>query len=334
MTSQLCDGRRSVATKPTPQRRPKVSVCIPAYQAERHLRATIDSVLAQTYRDLEILIVDNNSSDGTRAIVEAVNDDRVRVLRNAITLPIFESFNLAVHQSRGDYVKLLCADDTLEPDCIEAQAEVLQDRRDVALVAVRTDYIDDYGRVLRRARGLTGIAGCHSRSSVVRTIVRNGGNPIGPPVVGMFRRADFDRCGGFRGDLLFPMELELWTRLLRHGDFYGLARTLASFRISSDSMTALTSARSQLAEQIELTKRLIDDDPDGVGIHDRVVGRANCYVMQLRRTAPYLVSRLRGAPRSRHWINHTRSDLTNEPINSNLGEAVHRSEGNVRKGRQ
>jgi glycosyltransferase involved in cell wall biosynthesis len=302
MTSQLPPKSVASATQPTSdrRRRPKVSICIPAYQAERHLQETIDSVLAQTYRDIEVVIVNNNSSDGTRAIVEAVEDSRVRVLRNATTLPIFENFNLAIRESRGQYVKLLCADDTLEPDCIAAQTKVLEDRPDVALVAVRTDYIDDDGRLLRRARGLTGIAGSHSREFVVKEIVRNGGNPVGPPVVGMFRRGDFDRCGRFRGDLLFPMELDLWTRLLRHGEFFGLARTLASFRISGDSMTALTSVRSQLAEQIELTRRLIDESPGRIGVLDRVVGRANCYIMQLRRTAPYLLSRQRASRRCRH----------------------------------
>jgi glycosyltransferase involved in cell wall biosynthesis len=67
-------------------RRPKVSLCIPAFQAERHLQATIDSVLAQDYSDMEIVIVGNNSSDGTRAILEMVKDDRVLIIRNTTTL--------------------------------------------------------------------------------------------------------------------------------------------------------------------------------------------------------------------------------------------------------
>ena len=115
-------------------RRPKVSVCIPAFQAERHLQATIDSVLAQDYADLEIVIVDNNSSDGTREILEMVKDDRVLIIRNATTLPMVDNFNLAVQQSQGQFVKLICADDALQPDCIAAQSKVLEDNPDVALV--------------------------------------------------------------------------------------------------------------------------------------------------------------------------------------------------------
>ena len=146
-------------------RRPEVSVCIPAFQAERHLQATIDSVLAQDYADVEIVIVDNNSTDGTRDILEMVNDDRVRIIRNATTVPIVDNFNLAVQQSRGQFVKLICADDTIQPECIAAQIKVLKDNPDVALVAVRTDFIDDEGKLLRRSRGLAGIVGRQHRAA-------------------------------------------------------------------------------------------------------------------------------------------------------------------------
>jgi glycosyltransferase involved in cell wall biosynthesis len=278
---------------------PQVSLCIPAFQAERHLQATIDSVLSQNYADLEIVIVDNNSSDGTRDIVGALKDDRVRVIRNPTTLPIADNFNLAVQQSRGRFVKLVCADDTLEPDCIAAQAEVLDGRPEVTLVSTRTDFIDDEGKLLRPSRGLGGIVGQHSGERVVRQIVRSGTNPIGPPVAAMFRRVDFDRCGGFRGDLLFPMEMDLWVRLVRRGDFFGIPRTLASFRIGGGSMTALMSARSQLAQQIEFARRLVDDPGWEISVADRVLGRINCYDMQMRRSGLVLMSAIRASRRRR-----------------------------------
>jgi glycosyltransferase involved in cell wall biosynthesis len=280
-------------------RRPNVSLCIPAFQAERHLQATIDSVLAQNYADLEVVIVDNNSSDGTRDILERLNDDRVRVIRNAKTLPIADNFNLAVQQSRGKFVKLICADDTLEPDCIAAQVEVLEASTEVALVAVLTDFIDDEGELLRQAKGLGGIVGRHSGERVVRQIVRSGTNPIGAQVATMFRRVDFDRCGGFRGDLLFPMDMDLWVRLLHHGEFFGLPRTLASYRIASESITALMPARSQLAQQIEFARRLVDDPRWEISVGDRTLGRVNCYDMQMRRTLLFLISSLRAWRRRR-----------------------------------
>jgi glycosyltransferase involved in cell wall biosynthesis len=217
-------------------RRPTVSLCISAFQAERHLQATIDSCLAQQDQ-VELVIVDNNSSDGTRDILEAARDDRVRIIRSATTAPIADNFNLAVQQSSGQFAKLICAGDTLHPDCIAKQAKVLEDNPDVALVAVRTDRIDDEGKLLTHAHGLAGLDGRHSAEHVIRRIARSSADPIGPPVSGLFRRVDFDRCGGCRGDLLFPMDMGLWVRLLGQGDFIGVPVTLASSRIASGSPT-------------------------------------------------------------------------------------------------
>jgi glycosyltransferase involved in cell wall biosynthesis len=258
--------------------------------------------LAQSYADLEVVIVDNYSSDGTSEILQKLNDDRVRIFRNATTVPVSDNWNLAVQRSEGEFVKLLCADDTLEPECVAAQIKVLQDNPDVTLVAVRTNFLDGEGKVLRRAQGLAGIAGQRSGEHVVRQIVRSGCNPIGAPGVGMFRRVDFDQCAGFKRDFAFETDVDFWVRLLRHGDFFGLTRTLASFRIHSESITALTSVRSQLAEQIEFARRLADDPHWKISIYDRIVGRINCYIMQMRRTAIFFVTTLRASWRRRHAI--------------------------------
>lgn len=216
-------------------RRPTVSLCISTFKAERDLQATIDSCLAQHYSELELVIIDDNGSDGTRDILEAVNDDRVRIIRSATTVPITDNFNLAVQQSNGQFVKLVCAGDTLHPDCIAKQAKALERNPDVALVAVRTDRIDYEGKLLTHACGLVGLVGRHSSKHTIRRIARSGADPIGPPTSGLFRRIDFDRCGGCRGDLLFPMDMGLWIRLLGHGDFIGVPDTLASSRIRSGS---------------------------------------------------------------------------------------------------
>lgn len=277
---------------------PLVSLCIPAYQAQRHLQATIDSVLAQTYPNLEIVIVDNSSTDATPEIVAAVDDPRVRVLRNAATVPMVDNFNLAIRASRGEFVKLVCADDVLDPECVAAQAAVLQAEPDVALVGVRTDFIDDEGRQLRRSRGLRGVLGRRPGETVVRRIVRSGSNPVGAPVAAMFRRTDFDRCGGFRDDLLYVMDMDLWVRLLQHGEFFGVPRTLASFRIASGSATALTSARSQFAQQTTFADMLVDDGRWNVSVLDRALGHVNSYDMQLRRTLLTQLSTFRAARRS------------------------------------
>jgi len=217
--------------------RPKVSLCICACQTDRHLQATIESCFAQHYAALELVIIDNESSDRTRHNLEMVKDDRVRVIQSETTGPIADKFNTAVQQSNGEFVKLICAGDELRPECIAKQAKLLEDNLDVALVGVRTDHIDDEGNLLSRGCGTAGLIGRHSGRRAIRRIARSSVDPIGPAVTGLFRRADFDQCGGCRGDLLFPMDMGLWIRLLGQGDFLGVPDTLASSRKGSGLMT-------------------------------------------------------------------------------------------------
>ncbi len=274
-----------------------VSVCIPAYQAERHLRATLDSVLAQTHPNLDVVVVDNHSTDGTAAILDQLRDPRLRVVRNAATVPMVDNFNIAIRASRGDYVKLVCADDLLMPDCVRVQAAALDAMPEVTLVSARTDFVDDDGQMMRPARGLRKIVGRQPADHVVRRIVRSGTNPVGPPVAAMFRRSDFDRCGGFLPVTSFLSELDLWVRLLARGEFYGVAETLAAFRISSESTTALTSARSQLAQILGFAAEVAADPRWNITAGDRLCGRLCSLDMQIRRTGLYALSTLRSRRR-------------------------------------
>ncbi|MBJ7382900.1 MAG: glycosyltransferase family 2 protein [Mycolicibacterium sp.] len=265
-------------------RQPAVSLCIPAYQAERHLRETLSAAFAQTFQNMEIVVLDNNTTDGTRRILEEMRDPRLRVERNDTTLSMPDNWNRVVDLCRAPLIKLLCADDLITVTCVADQARVLMNHPDVALVACRTDLLDDGGHLLRRSTGLRRLIGRHDGRTVVRHVVRSGGNPIGPSAAVTFRRADFCAVGGFKGDLLYPMELELWTRLLRRGDFVGLPTPSAAFRVSADGATTLTSAKSQFDQQVELSKRISDDATWQVRCSDRLIGWVGRATMQARRS--------------------------------------------------
>jgi succinoglycan biosynthesis protein ExoO len=92
-------------------RQPTVSVIIPAYNVEAYLAAALDSVLAQTYQDTEILVVDDCSTDRTVEVAERYPDERVRVLRNARNQGPSQSRNVAIDQARGEWIAILDADD-------------------------------------------------------------------------------------------------------------------------------------------------------------------------------------------------------------------------------
>ena len=113
---------------------------------------------------------------------------------------------------------------TPQPDCVAHRRRVIDAKPGVVLVSARTDFIDDAGEMLRPDQGTARHRGAAAGQWAVKRVVRSGTNPIGLPVAAMFRRADFDRCGGFRRRLAFPIELDLWVRLIRPASSSGSPR--------------------------------------------------------------------------------------------------------------
>lgn len=269
---------------------PAVSVCVPAYQAERYLADTVRSVLSQTFGDFELVVLDNASTDRTREILAGFTDPRLRVVRNERVLPLADNWNRAVAETSAPLVKLVCADDLLHPRCLAAQYGVLASDPGLALVCSRRDLINEEARLISRNRGLRGLLGRLPSTDVIRKIVRHGGNPLGEPGGALFRREHFDAVRGFDARWQFPMDLALWIRLLEFGDFYGMRESLAAFRIGRGSVSA-GAQRAEYAEQRFLSERLAAAPEWDVRRRDRLVGAAKAPGARLRRQALFLLAK-------------------------------------------
>ncbi len=269
---------------------PRVSVCIPAYEAEPYIADTLRCILADPSPRVEVVVLDNASTDGTAALVEACGDSRVRLLHNESTLSLPDNWNRVVQLSRAPLVKIVCADDLVHPDAVARQVALLEADDRLAVVASRRHLLDDGGQVLAANTGLRGLVGRFSGRQVVARVVRNGGNPIGESAAVMFRRRDFDAVGGFDGSLVFPMDLDLWVKLLAHGDFLGMPETLAAFRASAHSASSRR-LRSQYDEQLTLTRRLARDPFWHVGRANRFLSHLGAPMAKLRRELLFTASR-------------------------------------------
>ena len=105
----------------TQTQHPQVSILIPVYNREKYLEDCIQSALDQTFTDIEVVVVDNASTDGTWAICQrfAARDERVRIFRNAENVGPVRNWLRCVSEARGAFSKILFSDDKLAPDCIE-----------------------------------------------------------------------------------------------------------------------------------------------------------------------------------------------------------------------
>jgi glycosyltransferase involved in cell wall biosynthesis len=249
-----------------------LSVCIPALNAAHILPATLRSVLDQDL-EFEVIVLDNASNDDTGSVARSFGDERIRVFRNDAVLPIGENWNKAVSLSSGRLVKIVCADDLLMPGSLVAQVELLSDPA-IALVSARFDVIDEDGALVEAGLGLPGLLGRHSARTVMSTIVRRGPADFGPTAAAMFRREHYDRIGGFRPDLVFPMDVDLFGRVTSFGEFYGMSERVAAWRDSRFNLCSNTSTYSKLSDMFFFHHRFGRDYPEFVHRGDVLAGDA------------------------------------------------------------
>ncbi|WP_405163591.1 glycosyltransferase family 2 protein [Nocardia sp. NBC_01499] len=267
----------------------RLSVCVPAYNSGRTLATTLRSVLDQDV-DFELVVLDNASTDETGDIAHAVDDPRIRVLRNDTVLPIGANWNKVIEASTGDLVKVVCADDVLRPDALAAQLAVMVGDPSIAISSSRFEVIDEDGLLLESGLGLAGLLGRQSARALARVIVRRGPADFGPTAAAMFYRKHFDLVGGLRGDLVFPMDVDLFARVSSFGVFFGMTEILAAWRNSSFNLCSRTSTVSKLTDMYRFHHRIKGDYPHLVSRGDVLAGdtrlaRAALYRLRVRTVA-------------------------------------------------
>jgi glycosyltransferase involved in cell wall biosynthesis len=127
----------------------RVGLGLPVFNGERFLAATLESVLAQTFTDFELVICDNASTDSTEAICRmyAARDSRIRYLRNKRNIGLSANFTRGFNESTGEFFKWVTYDDLLHPDFLRRCVEVLESHPTVVLVHSKTYRIDDQGQI-------------------------------------------------------------------------------------------------------------------------------------------------------------------------------------------
>lgn len=129
-----------------------ISVIIPMYNAEEYIEYAIHSVIVQTYSNLEIIILDNCSTDKSFDIVSRIQDNRIRLIKNEQNIGLNGSVNKGIDLAKGAYIKFLCADDALEPNCIE-EAYSQAKSKNVDLIYLNCRYIDSAGNRIQGKAG-------------------------------------------------------------------------------------------------------------------------------------------------------------------------------------
>ncbi|MGH9628406.1 MAG: glycosyltransferase [Bryobacteraceae bacterium] len=209
---------------------PLISVVIPVYNGSATIRETVESVLSQTHRNLELIVIDDGSTDDTSDVLASIADPRVHVfsLENA---GIATSRNRGLARCRGQFVSFIDADDLWTPDKLQAQLEALQQAPGAGAAYSWTDYVDENGAFLHQGSHVS-LSGDIYAAMLVQNFLENGSNAL-------IRRAVFDSVGDF--DESVPKGAEDWEffiRVARHYTFVPVRKAQVLYRVATNSVSA------------------------------------------------------------------------------------------------
>lgn len=143
---------RLTTSKLFPPEVPKVTVVIPVYNREKYVAAAIESILAQTFPDFELLVIDDGSTDRSREIIQSYRDPRLHLVCNETNLGIPKTRNRGLQLAQGEYLAFLDSDDWAYPERLAKQVAFLDSHPDYAAVGAWVAWMDEEGRSLRRIR--------------------------------------------------------------------------------------------------------------------------------------------------------------------------------------
>jgi len=206
----------------------RVSVNICCYNGEKYIADAIKSVLAQTFADFEIIVINDGSKDNTEKEILALKDGRIKYFFQE-NRGLAATRNRAIELSGGEFIAILDQDDLWEPDKLEAQVRLMDADRNVGVVYSDAYVIDSSGYV----RG-TGRKHRYRRGQIAMSLLK--GNYIFCPTV-MFRRSVLDKAGRFRTDLKIGEEYEMYLRLSRICVFDFVDKPVARYRVHESNVS-------------------------------------------------------------------------------------------------
>lgn len=199
-----------------------VSVIMPLYNAERHVREAVESILQQTHSALELLIVDDCSTDGGPQIAAAFQDSRIRFLKTDWNCGAAGARNFALEQAKGQFLAFLDADDAAEPERIERQLAFLHAHPSAGVVATATRTMDERG-------ALGGVWSAAEQNADDVRMELFFSNPIVQSSV-MLRAPCLEKIR-FREEFIPAEDYDLWCRLSSSTEIYIHAAQLTRYRI-------------------------------------------------------------------------------------------------------
>jgi len=204
-----------------PSEQPACTVAIPVFNRKDMVLRAVASALAQDVSGLDVLVVDNCSTDGTWEALQQLTDPRIRLVRNSENVGLFGNFNRCLDLAAGTYLRFLCSDDLLAPDCLPREIEAMAASPSAVLLSSRARRVRPDGELLGMHAhhfppgsypGATAIA------AVLQFNAEYGFNPLNYPSGVLLRTDAVRRAGHFDTTMRMTADVDLFFRVLSAGD--------------------------------------------------------------------------------------------------------------------
>lgn len=221
----------------------KISVVIPVYNGEKTIKETIDSVLYQSFKDFELIVINDGSTDKTLDIVSDIKDERLQVFSYP-NAGLAASRNRGISLAKGEYISFIDADDLWTADKLEAQFKALQENPQASVAYSWTNCIDESSQFLRAGTYIT-FNGDVYANLLLTNFIDNGSNVL-------IRTKVFQEVNNFDESLTSGEDWDMWLRLAKRYHFVAVSKPQILYRITASSMSAnLTRMEAQSMRVIE-----------------------------------------------------------------------------------
>lgn len=213
---------------------PLISVCIPNYNYEKFIGETIESVLAQTYENFELIIVDNGSTDSSAEIIKSYNDPRIKFYQNETNIPVYQNINNAQKLAQGELVAVLHSDDLYEPNFLEEIVKAYEEypSQKVFVTGVYLYHHEENKVIIQRPFSTGGLK---VKLEVLLRLCKE--NNIGNGVNVVYHRDCLEKSGMFSDEFKYSADYDLWFRLAELYNFVYIPKILTYYRIHDSNLS-------------------------------------------------------------------------------------------------
>jgi len=232
----------------------KLSVVLPVYNAEKFVAKAVQSVLDQTYKDFELIIINDGSRDSSLEIIQSFKDPRIRLIDQE-NQGLAKTLNIGLKLAKGDYIARMDADDICLKHRFQEQITYLKKHPDIGLLGTAVEIIDENDKHLSYHAPYIG----HSK---LVQFMNEKGNPFKHPTV-MFKKDLAVECGGFNEQIgKYFEDYFLWNLIAEKAKVENLPKVLLKYRMSSGSIMSTLKSREldQLVLQVIKQKKFTGEN--------------------------------------------------------------------------